>query len=328
MATMSRGLGRGIQALFEDARQKNGEEASAGAFRYVPIDSVIPNPDQPRKNFNQEQLEELAATIRVHGILQPLLARTGKDGTYDLIAGERRLRAARLAGLAEVPIIINELDDQEKMIITLLENLHREDLNPIEQALGMEALRKAMNADMEALAKTVQQPRSTISNLLRLLSLPPAIQEEVAKGQISSSHAKILAGIESGEAAEKLASRIIEKSLTIRQTNDALAHFKQYGRFPWESADTAPKKPEKPKKKFPTRPEMLDLRGALAERLGCETEIWGTEEKGAIVLEYQGKEELSRLLAKLGVEGASASSPEESQPAAPERQESEPDNPQ
>lgn len=305
MALNNRGLGRGIQALFEGARVHESESGEEGtAFRLLPISAIIPNPDQPRKTFDPTQLEELAASIKAHGILQPLLVRASPHGgTYQLIAGERRLRAAKLAGLSEAPALVRALTDQETLIVTLLENLQREDLNPIEEARGLEALRKAMNAGVEELAETLGQARSTISNSLRLLGLAPDIQKDVAEKRLSPSHAKILAGLPE-QAALALHAKIVAENLTTRQTTEAAAFWHQNQHFPWEEA--APKK-ARPKK--PANPWLSGLGQALTERLGCSASINGTGESGKIVLNYASNAQLNEILGKMGLDqGEPASS--------------------
>lgn len=298
MALNNRGLGRGIQALFEGARTQESESGEEGtAFRLLPITAIIPNPDQPRKTFDQGQLEELAASIKAHGILQPLLVRASpQGGTYQLIAGERRLRAAKLAGLSEAPALVRALTDQETLIITLLENLQREDLNPIEEARGLEALRQAMNAGVETLAETLGQARSTISNSLRLLALDPEIQQDVAERRLSTSHAKILAGLPRA-AALILHGKILAENLTTRQTTEAAAFWHENQHFSWEGEN-----PKRTRQKKAVNPWLNGLGQALTERLGCTASIKGDSETGRIVLNYASKAQLNEILGKMGLE--------------------------
>lgn len=297
MALNNRGLGRGIQALFEGARiPENGNGEEGTAFRLLPISAIIPNPDQPRKTFDQEQLEELAASIRAHGILQPLLVRaSAQSGTYQLIAGERRLRAAKLAGLSEAPALVRALTDQETLIVALLENLQREDLNPIEEARGLEALRHAMNAGIEELAETLGQARSTISNSLRLLGLAPAIQEDVAERRLSTSHAKILAGLPQAPALI-LREKILADNLTTRQTTEAATFWHENQRFPWEAGT-----PKKTRTQKPANPWLSGLGRAITARLGCTASVNGNGKSGKIVLNYASNAQLNEILEKMGL---------------------------
>lgn len=303
MALNNRGLGRGIQALFEGARTQETESGEEGtAFKLLPITAIIPNPDQPRKTFDQAQLEELAASIRAHGILQPLLVRaSAQKGTYQLIAGERRLRAAKLAGLNEAPALVRALTDQETLIVTLLENLQREDLNPIEEARGLDALRQAMKAGVEELAETLGQARSTISNSLRLLGLPSEIQEDVAERRLSTSHAKILAGLPKA-AALSLREKILAENLTTRQTTEAATFWHENQHFAWE-AETS----KKTREKKPANPWLSGLKQALTARLGCNASINGSSESGKIVLNYASSAQLNEILGKIGLEPEASS---------------------
>lgn len=302
MALNHRGLGRGIQALFESGAE-TGAQAQGQApspLRSVPLDAIFPNPDQPRKSFDTASLQELADSIAIHGILQPLLVRPGEsEGRWQLLAGERRLRAAKLAGLREAPVLVRELSDTEAMIVTLLENLQREDLNAIDEAQGLNALKEAMQASVEDLAATLGQPRSTISNSLRLLSLPEQVQNDVIEKRITASHAKALAGIGSRDAVMELRNRILAENLTTRQTLEAAAFWSENGRFPWEQESR--QNADRKQHIAAPSPELQKLGSALASNLQCKAKISGTENKGRISLSYDSSEQLQTLLAKLGV---------------------------
>lgn len=297
MPLNNRGLGRGIQALFENGQAEQAAVGQADSpLRLVPIDSVIPNPDQPRKTFPEASLNELAASISVHGVLQPLLVRSRPDGSWQLIAGERRLRAAKIAGQKQVPILIRNLSDQDMLIVALLENLQREDLNPIEEAQGLDALKRAANVGVEELADMLGQPRSTISNTLRLLTLAAGIQAEVANRRLSLSHAKILAGLPQ-DAALALMVRIQELGMTIRQTEEAMAFWRENGRFPWQAMNAdaqvaATKRPD---------PNLLHLEANISSALNCRVKISGSQSRGKISLAYGTSEELAQILARLGL---------------------------
>lgn len=310
MAMNNRGLGRGIQALFEGAPDFIQAQAQqpTSPLKSVPLESIIPNPDQPRKSFDATALQELADSIASHGILQPLLVRPGaSEGTWQLLAGERRLRAARLAGLREAPVLVRELSDVEALIVTLLENLQREDLNAIDEALGLDALRKAMNANLEELASTLGQPRSTISNSLRLLNLPATVQTDVIEKRLSASHAKALAGISSDDAVLELRNHILADNLTTRQTVEAVAFWNQNGHFAWQARE--PRQPDPSRKKAqktPASAELQKLGVRLADNLQCKAKISGNENRGKISLSYDSSEQLQSLLSRLGLAGAEA----------------------
>lgn len=321
MAMNNRGLGRGIQALFEG----NGDEfADSGAvdspLRLVSVDAIDPNPAQPREVFADEALNNLAASIAAHGVLQPLLVRPyGPDGRYQLIAGERRLRAARQAGLAEVPVLSRNLDDQEALIVTLLENLQREDLNPIEEAKGLDALKNAMNVTVEELADALGQGRSTIAHSLRLLKLDPVIQDDLASGRLSPSHAKSLGSMPPGAALMALRQHIIETGMTTRATEDAVIFWNDHGHFSWEEQkdgetgtggeeqinggkqnDTAEEKPKREPKG--QDPDMLKLASHIGAALNCRAKVSGTPMKGRISIIYESNSQLFDLLEKLGLQ--------------------------
>ncbi len=303
MAMNNRSLGRGIQALFENGPdfKHSWSEQETSPLKSVPLETIIPNPDQPRKSFDAAALQELADSIASHGILQPLLVRPGaSEGTWQLLAGERRLRAAKLAGLSEAPVLVRELSDTEALIVTLLENLQREDLNAIDEALGLNALREAMNASVEELATTLGQPRSTISNSLRLLSLPEEVQEDVIEKRLTASHAKALAGLGSRDAILELRNRIISESLTTRQTLEATAYWSENGRFAWQKR--APENQEKKPARSAPSPKLQKLGAALENNLHCRAKISGNENRGRISLRYDSSEQLQDLLAKLGLQ--------------------------
>lgn len=302
MALNHRGLGRGIQALFDNGAEidEQARPQSSSPLKSVPLETIIPNPDQPRKSFDATSLQELADSIANHGILQPLLVRPGgSEGMWELLAGERRLRAAKLAGLREAPVLVRELSDTEALIVTLLENLQREDLNAIDEALGLNALKEAMQASIETLAATLGQPRSTISNSLRLLSLPEQVKNDVIEKRITASHAKALAGIGSKDAIMELRNRILAENLTTRQTLEAATFWSENGRFAWEQENTRSQNADR--KPHIASPELQKLGSALASNLQCKAKISGNENKGRISLSYDSSEQLQALLAKLGV---------------------------
>lgn len=305
MAMNNRGLGRGISALLGSGNDSTVSEGGANSpLTMAAIDAISPNPAQPREHFAEDALEELASSIASHGILQPLLVRpVGGEGRYQLIAGERRLRAARLAGLSEVPVLVRDLDDNEALIVTLLENLQREDLNPIEEAKGLEALKDAMNVSVEQLAETLGQGRSTIAHSLRLLRLEQSIQDDLAAGRISTSHAKALSAMPHGEALQEIRQYIVDNGLTTRETEEAIAYWNEHKQFPWsrkeeEGGQDAPQNKRVPKV---IDPDIAKLAHNIGAALNCRTKINGNAERGRISITYESNAQLYELLDKFGM---------------------------
>lgn len=209
-----KGLGMGMDALF---LENDNESTRAQTLK---ITEISPNKSQPRRDFDDEALEALADSIRRHGVLQPILVRPMKDGGYQIVAGERRWRASRLAGLDEVPVYIRELDDKQTAQLALVENLQREDLNPIEEALGYKSLMESTGATQEEIAKTVGKSRSAVANSLRLLGLSDKILEYVKNGDVSPGHARALLQLDDPEMQQELAQKIKRGELTVRQTEE------------------------------------------------------------------------------------------------------------
>lgn len=297
MAHNNKGLGRGIEALFDSGRTER--QADDGPLQSIAITAISPSSAQPRKSFDENALDELAASIKKYGLLQPLLVRPGNaDNTYTLIAGERRLRAAKRAGLTEVPAIVRSMTDQDALILTILENLQREDLNPIEEAQGLETLRQTLNVKLDELADTLGQRRSTISNSLRLLSLDPVIQADIAAGHLYPSHGRAIAGLGNSAAAITLRNRIIERGMTTREAEEAVARYNERGVFPWEDSGAGPAIIKKRKE---ADPNMLKLATDIGATLHCRTRISGNPDKGSISLSYDTNAQLYELLDKLGM---------------------------
>src|SRR5512132_3022225 len=216
------GLGRGLSALIPGAPEAG--EASAGLME-VPVNAVAPNPKQPRTRFDDETIGSLAASIREVGILQPVIVRRAGDGRYELIAGERRLRAAKVAGLATVPIVLRDSEDADVLREALIENIHREDLNPIEQAEAFRQLLEELGLKQEELADRVGVSRSHIANTIRLLGLPLEVQQLLADDRITAGHARSLLSLGDGDAMKALALRIAAEDLSVRQTEEVVRRF-------------------------------------------------------------------------------------------------------
>lgn len=267
MSKKPSGLGRGLEALLP--------KTPGGVVR-LPLTAIRTNPQQPRRRFSQESLEELAASIREKGLLQPLLVRPKGEG-YELVAGERRYRAAQMAGLGEVPVLIRDLSDQEALELALVENLQREDLNPVEEARGYQAL-LAMGLTQEEVAKRVGKARSTVANALRLLQLPKEALEALERGEISAGHARALLMLEPEDRLWGL-REILEKGLSVRQA-EALRERLLRERTPRPREDP---------------PLALEL----SRHLGLPVRVVGGK-RGKVVIHYRSLEELEALLRRLG----------------------------
>ena len=277
------GLGRGLGALLGDEALKND---SSGVLT-VPISQVENCSSQPRKAFDPEALEELAESIRQHGILQPLTVRRLQSGYYQIIAGERRWRAARLAGLAEVPVLVIEADDRKAAELAMVENLQREDLNPMEEAAGFQTLMENYRLTQEEAAKRVGKSRSAVANALRLLSLSPTVRKLVEEGKLSAGHARALLPL-SEKQQEPAAKAILSGGLSVRQTEALVKRIL--------AADKPPKKAEKPAGAVDYTAEAQK---SLAKALGRGVKIVPGRKKGRIELEYYGLDDLNELLEAL-----------------------------
>lgn len=281
MAKKLGGLGKGLNAIFIE----NDSETEGGTVT-LKISEIEPNRTQPRKEFDEQALSELAESISQHGLLQPLLVRPLTLGGYQIVAGERRYRASRMAGLTEVPVIIKELTDTETMEIALIENLQREDLSPVEEALGYKALIDEHGFSQEEVAKSVGKSRPAVANALRLLKLPDNIMEYLKDGKISAGHARALLALENEELMTELADEILAKDLSVRQVEKIC------------KKKPTIQKEEKPEKK-PSFYSMVEL--ALSESLGRKISVSKSKGKqgGVLQIEFYSDEELTELSNKL-----------------------------
>lgn len=218
MPVKKKGLGKGLDALFID----NATKLEGAAPEPIKLSEIEPNRDQPRKAFDAEALHQLADSIREHGLLQPLLVRPKPEGGYQIVAGERRWRASRMAGLTEVPVIVRDLDDRKTMEIALIENLQREDLNPVEEALGYRALMESYDLTQDEVSHTVGKSRSSVANTLRLLLLPEEILDFVSNGELTAGHARALLGVEDEEVQLALAKEAVARKLSVREMEKAV----------------------------------------------------------------------------------------------------------
>ena len=275
------GLGRGMDALFLDNSATGNENGST----MLNINEVEPNRDQPRKNFNQNALEELAKSIEQNGIIQPILVRPMADGSYQLIAGERRWRAARMAGLTEVPVTIREMSDEEASIFALIENLQREDLNPVEEAEGLKSLIESYGFTQEEAADKVGKSRTAVTNTLRLLKLPTSVRNMLSDGKITAGHARALLGLDDEKEMLKIAETTVAQALSVRQVEKMVKYALQ-GEKP------------KPKKRDKKRDQYYDeVEIALTNTLGRKVKVYlsSSGNKGTLEFEFFGKEDLTKL---------------------------------
>ena len=278
---MAKGLGKGLGALLGDF--DTTPQPSEGVSN-VSIYKVEPNPDQPRRSFDEEALQTLADSIVAHGIVQPLTVRELPNGYYQIIAGERRWRAARLAGLSEVPIVVIEADDRKVMELALVENLQREDLNPIEEAKGYRVLMDEYGLSQETCAKQVGKSRPAVANSLRLLQLCPEVLAMVEEGSLSAGHARAIVALPGSRLQQSAAQRVLALRLSVRQTEALCKKLLQ-----------EPEKEEEPK----TPPQVdyyAECARSLSQTLGRGTRIITGKKKGRIELEYYDQDDLQRLL--------------------------------
>ena len=297
MAAKAKGLGKGLGSLLGEAADISTREQEKKApavpeeknqEHLVKIRLIEPNREQPRKDFDEETLQELADSIRVHGVIQPLIV-VEKNGRYQIIAGERRWRAAKMAGLKEVPVIVKEYDEKQIAEISLIENIQRKDLNPIEEAEAYKKLMEDYGLTQEALSERISKNRSAIANTLRLLKLPEDIRKMVAEGQISEGHAKVLLGCEDEKLQQETAERIVKEGLSVRQTEAVL-----------KAAGRSAKKAEKPAEKLNNEAEYENMRKVLEKKLGTRVKVKRSgENTGSIEIEFYTLEELERILAHI-----------------------------
>ena len=281
-------LNKGLEALLGDvAESKNSEKPQKNVKKEtkeksseILLSQIRANQYQPRTSFDQKKLEELAESIKKHGVIQPVLVR--KDGKgFELVAGERRFRAAKLAKLKKIPVVVSNISDVQSLEIAILENIQREDLNPLEVAKGYQRLKDEFGYTQEAVAKSVGKPRSSVANSLRLLTLSPKIQDEIDKGVISEGHAKVLLSVD-GTKADQLLIRIISENLSVRDLEKQIT----------ESSPQTSKKEKKSR-------DELNLESALSSRIGSKVTIEDKDGKGKMVIKYYSYEELDGIIEKI-----------------------------
>lgn len=276
-------LGKGLGALIPDLSSLDEKERRALGINEIELDRIVPNEFQPRKHFDDEKLRELAASIKEQGVIQPIIVHRMSNG-YQLIAGERRWRAARLAGLKTIPALVKEATKRELLEMALIENIQREDLNPLEAAEAYKRLQDEFKLTQDDLAKRVGKERSTVTNFLRILGLPKEVKQEIATGAISMGHAKALLSLERVRDQLRAASLIVRKGLSVREA---------------EAIATRLKAPPK-EKKVRQNHELKAVAEKLTKSLGTKVSISAKSRGGRIVIEYYSADDLDRILEKIG----------------------------
>ena len=291
------GLGRGINSLIDEysTYEVKKLEETGSKIMEIDVSSIKPNPNQPRKTFDPDALMDLSTSIKAQGVLQPILVEEIADNVYVIVAGERRYRAAKLAGLKKIPCIVRTFSDLQRMAISLIENIQRENLNPVEEARAFSYLLTQAGIKQEELAQRVGKGRSTITNSLRLLNLPEKMLEGLEKGYITSGHARALLSVDNPADQEVLFSKIISEDLSVRQA-EALANELNNGK---RAINTLPIKEEKPSASVKS-PEILSIEEKFLSATGCRVEIKGKYrngviKKGKILIPFTSEEELERI---------------------------------
>ena len=284
MATQKKsGLGRGLDALFSNSLMDADD-----SIKTVPITSIAPNPRQPRTRFTDEELAELADSIREHGVIQPLIVSEQENGTYTLIAGERRLRASQIAGLNAVPVVIRQADDQELLELALIENIQREDLSPLEAAEAYKSLEENFNLTHEEISKRVGKNRTSITNTMRLLKLPGDVQKALLEKKITEGHARVLLSLPTPQAQINAMNYIINNELSVRQTEEYIRSL------------TGEKKPGNTKQKTTLDPDMQEIENHLRQLVGTKVSLRpGKNGTGSISIHYYSTEDLEAIIDRL-----------------------------
>lgn len=281
-------LGRGLKALIPES------DSASGLPRKVPIDQIDPNPKQPRKNFDADAIDELASSIREHGVLEPVIVRP-LAGRYELVVGERRWRAARLAGLTEIPAIVRTLSDVEALELALIENIQREDLSPLEEAETYRRLMDEFHMTQEQVAKRVGKSRSTVANSLRLLDLDPELRDEIQRGALTAGHAKALLSVTSKAERLSLAQKVIDEGLSVRAIETLVAQKRDTTKPKSRATGGAGRDMSRRSDPF-----IADLTDRLQQSLGTKVRLVTQGQRGRIEIDYYSRDELERIVELLG----------------------------
>ncbi|WP_293817009.1 ParB/RepB/Spo0J family partition protein [uncultured Parolsenella sp.] len=274
------GLGRGLDALISEATAETGSEPEAR----IEISKITRNPNQPRKNFDETALQELADSIRQNGVLQPILVRK-IGGKYQIVAGERRYQASKLAGLKEIPAVVRDIDDKEVFQLALIENLQRSDLSPMEEAKGYRQLIDSQGLTQEGLAKILSKSRSAIANTLRLMDLPTVVQEMIEQGLLTAGHARAILAVPTEEGRVELAQKVVKDNLTVRQTENLAPLFSV--------------EKEAPRPRVPTPQTYKRAARQLRQMLDTNVKVKQVRGKNKIEIEFKDEEELARILEQI-----------------------------
>lgn len=274
------GLGRGLDALISEATAETGSEPEAT----IEISRIIRNPNQPRKNFDETALQELADSIKQNGVLQPILVRK-IGGKYQIVAGERRYQASKLAGLKEIPAVVRDIDDKEVFQLALIENLQRSDLSPMEEAKGYRQLIDSQGLTQEGLAKILSKSRSAIANTLRLMDLPTVVQEMIEQGLLTAGHARAILAVPTEEGRVELAQKVVKENLTVRQTENLAPLFSV--------------EKEAPRPRVPTPQTYKRAARQLRQMLDTNVKVKQVRGKNKIEIEFKDEEELARILGQI-----------------------------
>lgn len=288
-AAKNRGLGKGLEALFSnseiDTKEINSEKADeikAQGIEFIDINNIKPNENQPRKSFDDEKLQELANSIKEHGLIQPVILRQAEKG-YEIVAGERRWRACRKAGLKEIPCMIKDLTDEQNMLVAIIENMQREDLNPIEEAEGLNQMISSFGMTQEEVSKSVGKSRPYITNSLRLLKLPQKVRNMVSEGNLTTGHARAIAGIGDQEKQIKLAEFVLQKELSVREIEKLIK-------------EEHSSKKKNPRRKAEKSADVKRVEEDLKHIMGTKVNLNQSGRKGRIEIEYYSRDELERLI--------------------------------
>jgi len=280
MAATKRGLGKGLGALMGESNIQEGENKEN--VKEVDILLVDNDKNQPRKNFDKEKLDELAQSIKTHGIMQPILVYEN-NGRYTIVAGERRFRAAKIAGLKKIPVIVRSFTDRQRLELSLIENIQREDLNPLEQAMALHELVTQYKVTQEEVAERVGKKRSTIANLMRLLSLPESVKQMVREEKLSAGHARSLLPLDDMKLIEETANTVVNKNWSVRQTEEYVRKMTEAG------------KRKKTSEKRPAPAELVEAQDTLSEVFETKVRIQGDSEHGKIVIDYYTRDQLEQI---------------------------------
>ncbi|GJL58241.1 MAG: chromosome partitioning protein ParB [Nitrospirales bacterium] len=274
-------LGKGLQALLPEKKTLVWKvEQDGQAVSMIPLDQILPNRYQPRTTFLEAELDELAQSVKEHGVLQPIVVRRKGDGMFELIAGERRFRAAKIAGLQSIPVLVRNSNDEKALAIALVENIQRENLNPMEEAKAYSRLMGEFGLTQDLVSRSVGKDRSSIANIVRLLTLPKDVQEQIETGVISLGHAKVLAGLPTPAAQLQLAQKIVSEQLSVRQIEQMIT-VQRKG------------KSAKSKKEEPNR--FRNLEEQFRKRLGTKVQVKAGARGGQVVIHYFSDDELDRI---------------------------------